>query len=150
MMNEIFKTIYAFKPTLVCNLQGSSEHKNIAGVVKFYECKMGVIVVTEITNLPPTKTNFFAMHIHENGSCQEDFESAGVHYGGDIHPLHKGDLPPLLSCNGRAFSATLTDRFSCDEIVDRSVIIHLGFDDFSSQPSGNSGKRIACGVIKKY
>ena len=118
-------------------------------LVKFFSCKDGVLVLSEISNLPKTETNFFAIHIHENGECDGDFSFAGGHYGEGTHPLHSGDLPPLLSASGTATSLVLTNRFTPSEIIGKSVIIHDGYDDFTTQPSGNSGARIACGVIKK-
>ena len=64
------------------------------------------------------------------------------------HPLHSGDMPVLFSdSNGYAFLAFYTDRFTPDQVVNRTVIIHQNPDDFRSQPAGNAGKRLACGVI---
>lgn len=63
------------------------------------------------------------------------------------HPNHAGDLPPLLSAGGYAKMTVLTGRFRVDEIVGRTLVIHNGVDDFTGQPSGNSGKKIACGII---
>jgi Cu-Zn family superoxide dismutase len=60
-------------------------------------------------------------------------------------------LPPLLSAaNGSALLSTYTDRFRPQDVIGRSVVIHSGPDDFSSQPAGNSGGRIACGVIEAF
>lgn len=75
----------------------------------------------------------------------------GGHYDprGGLHPLHGGDLPPLLSCGGRAYMAVLTDRFSIREILGRTIVIHGKADDFRTQPSGDSGEKIACGVIHR-
>lgn len=66
-----------------------------------------------------------------------------------LHPDHAGDLPPLMRSNGNAFSAVVTDRFTPSDIVGRTVVIHSNPDDFSTQPSGNAGKKIACGVIRR-
>lgn len=76
---------------------------------------------------------------------------AGGHFnpGGKPHPFHSGDMPPLFGCDGMAYSIFLTNRFTPDEIVGRTVIIHLNPDDFTTQPSGNSGEMIACGVIRR-
>ena len=63
------------------------------------------------------------------------------------HPYHAGDLPPLFSANGLGFSAFLTNRFVAEEIKGKTIIIHSNPDDFTTQPSGNSGIKIACGVI---
>ena len=77
------------------------------------------------------------------------FFDTGSHYdpSGTPHPKHAGDLPPLLLCNGGAFLAVRTDRFRVEDILGRTVVIHSGPDDFKSQPAGNAGKKLACGVI---
>ena len=79
----------------------------------------------------------------------EPFSDAGGHYSkvSAGHPFHSGDLPPLFGNDGYAWYAVLTDRFSIEDIIGRTVIIHADPDDFTSQPSGKSGKRIACGVV---
>lgn len=68
---------------------------------------------------------------------------------GRPHPDHAGDLLPLMGNQGYAWSAFYDKRFTLDEIIGRSVIIHSGRDDFSSQPSGDSGTKIGCGTIKR-
>lgn len=65
------------------------------------------------------------------------------------HPLHVGDLPPLLENNGYAYMSVLTNKFKISDIIGKTVIIHDMPDDSTTQPSGNSGKKIACGVIRK-
>lgn len=131
-------------------INGSETVPQLRGNVKFYQTPYGgVLVVSEIFGLP--KIGFFGMHIHENGDCTPPFDKTGNHYNpsNQEHPYHAGDLLPLLSNNGYAFSAFYDNRFSIDEIVGKSVIIHSKADDFTSQPSGNSGNRIGCGVIRK-
>lgn len=54
---------------------------------------------------------------------------------------------PLMGTDGKAFSMFMTDRFTVNEVIGKTVIIHLHPDDFAAQPSGNSGDKIACGVI---
>lgn len=66
-----------------------------------------------------------------------------------MHPYHAGDLPPLFSANGNAVLEVLTDRFNIHQIIGKTIIIHRNPDDFTTQPSGNAGEKIACGVIKK-
>ncbi len=60
-----------------------------------------------------------------------------------------GDLPPLIENNGYAYMSVLLNKFSINEIIGKTVIIHDMPDDFTTQPSGNSGTKIACGVIQK-
>lgn len=95
------------------------------------------------------------MHIHDGGSCagrggNKPFQLSGTHYNpnGCEHPYHAGDLPPLFSVNGIAMNAVLTNRFAVREIIGKTIIIHSGVDDFTTQPAGNSGEKIACGVIQ--
>jgi Cu-Zn family superoxide dismutase len=57
-------------------------------------------------------------------------------------------MPPLFGNNGSAWMMYSTDRFTIPEIIGKTVIIHSGIDDFSTQPSGNSGAKIACGAIQ--
>ena len=72
-----------------------------------------------------------------------------MHYNpqGCPHPYHAGDLPPLFGNQGYAFSAFVTDRFAVREIVEKTIIIHSKPDDFKTQPSGDSGEKMACGKI---
>lgn len=91
------------------------------------------------------------MHIHELGNCSDDFQKTGLHYNpqNSPHPYHGGDLLPLISNYGYAWSTFFDDRFSIEDILDRSVVIHSQRDDFTTQPSGDSGTKIACGVIRE-
>ena len=72
-----------------------------------------------------------------------------MHYNpnGAEHPCHAGDLPPLFSAAGKAFMVFLTNRLSVNEVIGKTVVIHSNADDFTTQPSGNSGSKIACGII---
>lgn len=123
----------------------------LCGCVKFYAIPGGSLVVAEVAGLPEEGPGFFAVHIHEGGSCcGEGFPETGGHYDttGAEHPGHAGDLPPLLSNHGRAYLAVKTCRFTPEEVVGRTVVIHSHPDDFITQPAGNSGRKIACGVIR--
>jgi Cu-Zn family superoxide dismutase len=143
------------KPDAVADIKGSFNYPNIEGKVKFFQAPEGVIVMAEIEGLPTTNSNIFAFHIHEGESCTgtrtNPFSGAGGHYNptNSAHPEHAGDLPPLFSNNGFAFQVVLTDKFKVEDILKRTIIIHLNPDDFSTQPSGNSGLPIACGIIRK-
>ncbi len=134
-------------------IKGSKDAPAIRGRVDFIQKRNGVLVVARISGLPcDSDTGFFAFHIHRGSNCNgEGFPNTGGHYNpADVaHPEHAGDLPPLLSNKGTAFMAVMTDRFDVNDIVGRTVVIHAGTDDFRSQPSGKSGEKIACGVIKK-
>ena len=134
------------RPAAIARIRGS----HIAGTVKFWQKPKGVLVVASIQGLPSSTTGIFAFHIHEGNLCQgEKFSATGSHYNpeGNFHPNHAGDLPPLLSCGGSAYLALLTDRFTLKEILGRTIVIHSEPDDFHSQPAGNAGHKIACGII---
>ena len=137
----------------VARIRGGSLAPNLFGEVRFYQRHRGVLVVADISNLPQDGgSGFFALHVHTGGSCSgEEFGDTGGHYNptGALHPLHAGDLPPLMLSDGGAFLAVMTDRFSIEEIIGRTVVIHDGADDFRSQPSGNAGRKMACGVIER-
>ncbi len=72
-----------------------------------------------------------------------------MHSSGETpHPDHAGDLPPLLSCGGRVYLAVLTCRVRIPEILGRTLVVHSRPDDFRTQPAGDSGEKIGCGVIR--
>ena len=124
---------------------------NLRGTVKFYPRGQGTLVVAHITGLPESKTGFFALHIHEGDNCRgKGFPNTLGHYNptSQPHPCHAGDLPPLLCCGGEACMSVMTRRFRIKDVVGRTVVIHENADDFTTQPSGNSGTKIACGVIR--
>jgi Cu-Zn family superoxide dismutase len=145
------------KPQAIAEIRGSAKHRGIAGKALFYQSNRGVIIVAEVEGLPVSPdtcgNSIFAFHIHEGSSCEgntvEPFPQTGGHYNPTDcpHPQHAGDLPPLFSNNGYAFMAVLTNRFTIRSIIGRTVVIHSQQDDFTSQPAGNSGEKIACGEI---
>lgn len=138
-------------PDAIACIKGGPEAPNLLGEVRFYQKRNHVLVVAQISGLPSEHSSgFFAMHIHEGLSCAgKQFEQTGSHFNptGMSHPSHAGDLPPLLSCHGTAYLAVQTDRFSVPDVLGHTVVIHSGPDDFHSQPAGNSGFKLACGVI---
>lgn len=163
MKNSYFtETLKTRKPCAIAFLRGSCKFPCICGTVRFYCLKnKKVLTVFDINGLPVESDRcaerFFAVHIHEKGTCQgsfdEPFSEAGEHYNPHNcpHPMHAGDLGVLFADrNGTAQSAMVFDSFSTSEIIGGSIIIHKNPDDFMTQPSGNAGERIACGVIKRY
>lgn len=119
--------------------------RGICGKVSFLPRGRGTLVVADISGLPETETNFFALHIHTDGDCPGS--SGHFNPGNTPHTRHAGDLPPLLSCGGKAWFAVMTQRFSLEDVVGRSVVIHGGPDDFKTRPAGDSDARLACGRI---
>lgn len=145
--------IFSFgRPAAIAHMAGNG----ISGTVSFYHFKGNVLVVADICGLPrssePCSPGVFGFHIHSGQACTGvDFADTRGHL--DLldcpHPSHTGDLPPLFSCNGAAFMAVQTGRFRLSDIIGHTVVIHSQPDDFHTQPSGNSGTKIACGVIRQ-
>lgn len=145
------------RPYAFAKINGSSAYPNINGIAYFYKVQKGVIVSIQLKGLPVSddicQKPIFAVHIHSGGSCTgnstDPFSDAMTHYNPNNcnHPYHAGDLPPIFGANGLGFSAFLTNRFTAQEIIGKTIIIHSAPDDFTTQPSGNSGTKIACGVI---
>lgn len=137
----------------VAYLKGGDMAPDLEGVVKFYQTSRGVIVSAHIFGLPKENSSgFFAFHIHEGDNCSgAGFVNTKGHYNPSnaAHPMHAGDLPPLLSNNGEAYLEVLTNRFKINEIIGKTMVIHSKADDFFTQPAGNAGDKIACGVIMK-
>lgn len=134
---------------------------NISGEVWFYQLSdMSVVVKGKVKGLDKNKT--YAIHIHEFGDCSSP-KASGGHFdpynsgkhGNPNDPIgvhHSGDLPNMKTDNkGIAEFTYNTKAFtllpSPYSILGRAVIIHAGSDDYKSQPAGNAGNRIACGVI---
>ena len=147
------------RPDAQAFVKGIEEYPALSGVVRFYQTGRGVLVFAEVSGLPEPpdacENSFFAFHIHSGGPCTGDsadpLANARTHYNpGDCpHPAHAGDLPPLLANHGYALQLFLTDRFLVREIIGRTVIVHSGPDDFTTQPSGSAGRKIACGQIQQ-
>lgn len=131
----------------------------VAGALVLSEGKDGVRLRGEVRGLKPSAEHGF--HIHEKGDCSApDATSAGGHFnpGGTAHGRHgsgvhhAGDLPSLVAdANGVAKIDALIEGITLGagptSVTGRSVIVHRDPDDFVTQPTGNSGPRIGCGVI---
>lgn len=154
MEQPVFSLLSVLKsvPQAVAFLTGSDGYPSITGEVRFYRTRAGVVVYAQFEGLPEGR--IFGFHIHEGTVCSgnetDPFADARSHYnpGNHPHPSHAGDLPPLFSCHGLALSLFLTDRFTVDEVMGKAMILHDRPDDFTTQPSGNSGAKIACGIIR--
>jgi Cu-Zn family superoxide dismutase len=120
----------------------------------------GIQIVADLDGLSPGSHGF---HIHEKGDCSGDDASlAGGHFnptnakhgGPDSAERHVGDLGNVIADkNGHAHYERLDKIISLkgpNSIIGRSVVIHSKEDDYKTQPAGNSGERIACGVIKIF
>lgn len=133
-------------------------NNDVRAVIAFERNKGDLKVITSATGLEPFSTHGF--HIHEKGRCEGSFESAGGHLNPDKHPhskpgkdqKHLGDLGNLVTdaFGNVSKEVVIKDVSEADlrTIVGKAVIIHDKADDYATQPSGNSGKRIGCGVIR--
>lgn len=147
---EISEASAELQPT-----QGNEVH----GKVSFVKEENGIKVTADIEGLKPGKHGF---HIHEAGDCSApDGSSAGGHF----NPTHKNHGAPMDSVrhagdlgnleagkDGKAhleWLDTLITFEGTNSIIGRSVIVHEKADDFKTQPTGNAGGRLACGVIAK-
>ena len=143
------------RPQAMAWVKGGSSYPGLSGLVKFYNTPYGgTLIEAEVFGLPDILTQnsseFYAMHIHQNGDCSENFTKTGEHFNPTSmpHPEHAGDLMPLLGNQGYAWGSFYDKRFLPEEILGRSVVIHAERDDFTTQPAGDSGAKIACGVIR--
>ena len=130
----------------------------VSGTVTFTDEADGVKVRAEITGLPPGNHGF---HVHEFGDCSAaDATSAGAHFnptkqphaGPDAPARHVGDMGNVQAdTSGKAALEYVDHQISLTNdqrsVIGRSVVVHAKADDLKSQPAGDSGARIACGVI---
>jgi Cu-Zn family superoxide dismutase len=134
-----------------------SATSGVTGIVVFSGGGTSVDVHVTAAGLQPGSIHGF--HVHDVGNCASaDFMSAGGHFnpthkphGPQDHPHHAGDMPSLLADPSGKIDARFTlegvTLGGADGFVGHAVVLHASADDFDAQPSGNSGARIACGVI---
>ena len=119
----IYKAIQGL-PQAHARIKGSKEYPDIRGNVYLYEVYNGTVLLGELIGIP------------------EEL--------GEEHPRHAGDLPPVLGNDGTAWMEIYTGRFYPMDVVGRTIVLHEMPDDFKTQPSGDSGMKIACGEIKAW
>jgi Cu-Zn family superoxide dismutase len=142
------------------------------GSVNLRDTPQGVIMRISIKGLPPGERG---IHIHQNGECDPatGFESAGEHFNptgaehGYLNPKgpHAGDLPNqwvsddgvleatvlapmVMMVNGENEDPTTERSVIASSTINTAIVVHEHADDYATNPSGDSGERIACGVIK--
>jgi Cu-Zn family superoxide dismutase len=151
-------TMDAAGPKAAATLEARSG-STVTGTVSFQTVGQKLRVEANVAGLTPGEHGF---HVHEVGDCSAPDGSSAKghfnpaakahgHHGGSEH--HAGDMPNLVADNsGKATLSAELDMLSLTEgpggILKRSVVIHADPDDYKSQPAGNSGKRVACGVIR--
>ncbi len=137
----------------------SAKYSNVSGLIKIEELKNEIKVTTDLKGLTPNSKLGF--HIHEKGICEgPDYKTAGNHLNPDMHDhgrpessmRHLGDMGNIVT-NAEGVSRQVillpkSDSDNVKEIFGKAILIHAKADDLKSQPAGNSGDRIACGLIK--
>jgi Cu-Zn family superoxide dismutase len=156
-MEEMVSTSPERAVTRAVAVLHSTEGNDVQGIVSFTEVEKGIQIIANVNGLSPGKHGF---HIHEYGDCSAlDGTSAGGHFnpenmlhgGPTDRERHAGDLGNLeADMEGKAHYERIDDRISLvgpHSIIGLAVIVHGGEDDFTTQPTGNAGPRVACGVI---
>jgi superoxide dismutase, Cu-Zn family len=140
---------------------GAVSPNPVEGVVRFTALGHGARVAGEVRGLAPGTEHGF--HIHEKGDCGDNGNASGGHFNpeGGVHGragfpgTHAGELPSLVAdSSGVARFDIEVHSISvrtgaADDVVGRAVVVHRDRDDFTTQPAGNSGPRIACAVITR-
>jgi superoxide dismutase, Cu-Zn family len=142
----------------IADAQGAS-----VGDAVLRQAPHGVVIKVDLRNIKP---GVHALHVHTMGKCDPpDFKTAGAHWApaGNEHGVlnakgpHGGDLPNVhVLADGKVtvefFLANARIGGGSQGLLDAdgsAVVLHAGEDDYSSNPAGNSGDRIACGVVTK-
>jgi len=145
-------------PAATATLQPTTGN-SVSGALRFEQSGGAVQVTGEVRSLAPNSEHGF--HIHEKGDCSSgDGMSTGGHFNPSTSPHgqhgagthHAGDLPSLkANANGVAtisfMSSTLTLGSGATDVIGKGLIVHRDPDDYKTQPTGNSGPRLACAVI---
>ena len=147
----------AGEPTKAVAVLHPTKDSNVEGIVTFTKSGDETKIVADITGLTPGKHGF---HIHEFGDCSSpDGKAAGGHFnptnnphaGHDVAQRHEGDMGNVEADSSGKAHLELTDNMMMmsgeKSIIGRGVIVHEKADDLKSQPTGDAGGRVACGVI---
>ena len=142
----------------IATLKGGPGNPNLSGTITFTPDGDRIHVVADLKGVD--KPGMHGFHVHDKGECNGDFTSAGGHFNptGAQHacspsdPLHAGDFGNVqVAEDGTAHIDTYTNHISLSgatSVIGKAVILHAGQDDCKTQPSGNSGARVACGVVR--
>jgi Cu-Zn family superoxide dismutase len=172
-MRRVSLILVALSLTGCAAMRSTSENDAVAelkntsgqtvGTARFTQAASVVRVLVEATGLPPGP---HAVHVHAVGKCDPpDFNSAGAHFNptnkqhGALNPQgsHAGDLPNLtVAPDGTGRMETTTEQLTLGsgptsvwDSDGSAVVVHANADDFKTDPTGNAGARIACGVLVK-
>lgn len=128
----------------------------VSGTARLTPSASGVVVLVEVQNASPGE---HGVHVHEKGDCSDPAATSagphfnpksGAHHGGVSTPArHGGDLGNMkVDSNGKGLLVVAVGDLSMDNVVGRSIVVHEKQDDLQTDPAGNSGARVACGVIQ--
>ena len=128
----------------------------VTGTARVTPSASGVVVLVTVQDASPGE---HGVHIHQKGDCSDPAAmnagahfnpNHGAHHGGPNTPArHGGDLGNInVNSSGGGLLVVTVSDLSVDNVVGRSVIVHEKQDDLQSDPAGNSGARIACGVLQ--
>ena len=143
-------------------LSGTYADTTVEGTAKFHVGADGKVTMILELKIPAKGGKSVAVHLHEHGDCGDTAKMAHGHWNPTnaqhgkwgSSSFHSGDIGNVkLDAKGKGTLTLTTDLWTLGgkpdkNILGRSVIIHGGMDDYVTQPSGNSGPRIGCGVIK--
>lgn len=145
--------------TGIAVIKPTAEGSTLSGTVKFEDTSKGLKVTADLSGVPAGEHGF---HIHEFGVCDDAGKAAGSHYNpmkaphGDVvkdgvHKAHAGDMGSITAgADGRAVAEVVIPKLTLtggkESAAGRAVVVHEKKDDMS-QPVGNAGARIGCGVI---
>lgn len=152
----------AEKQVAHAKLETTADQKEI-GSAKFYQLADGKIKLDLEINYPQRADSIVAVHFHEHGDCGNMGENTHGHWNPtkENHgkwgsaAYHSGDIGNIqLDSKGKGTVSVTTDRWNTVDtdlknIIGRGIIVHGGTDDYVTQPTGNSGPRVGCGVIVK-
>ena len=142
-------------------LSGTNADTAVSGTVDFDTTAGGKVKMVLNITVAKKAGSSVAVHIHEHGDCGNKGEMAHGHWNPDSkqhgqwgNDSHAGDLGNIkLDKEGKGTLTIETDRWQIggsqpSSILNKAIIVHSGMDDYKTQPTGNSGSRIGCGVIQ--